>query len=270
MSGIPLTFYTAVRGYSWHCANGLFSESDYSLVEKRLFADEDIGFRPLACVFSSGNQVFFYRHLRAENYDFNMRSADYYVVGVVPKYEARDIDFKWIFQNDFFVKPISRDEAMAERFPSYLDYKGGRATDDIPLPSDDIPVQMDSGALSSIGNWIERENGDIIAYIANDIERPTVKVKVERKRYESVDSNESDGSNESGAAAFEMLEAQHATTKEGEDHCQKEPEQRKDHFLCNIGRKIMSMLGWRSSVQDKKEIDENGYKVIPELRDSTK
>ncbi len=270
---IPLAFYTAVRGYSWHCANGRISENDLSLIEERLFSGNDMGIHPTACVFSCGDRVFFFRHLKAVNFDFNMRSADYYVVGSVQKHEASRIDFRWIFENEVFARPIGREEAMAGKFPSYLNYAGGHAAAR-ERPSVDCPDQLDVEVLSSIGNWIEREDGDLVVYIADDIARPTLEVKIERKpevnafnisecSNESKGPNEREDSNESGAAAFEILESQQASKNE-------EEEPHKKLFLGEIWSKIRSMFGLRRPVEGQKGIDGNGYKVIPELRDSTK
>lgn len=243
---IPLAFYTAVRGYAWHCTNAFFSEADFSSIENRVLACGEDG--PMACVFTCGDRVFFARYLNAENYDSNMRSAGYYAVGTARKYEARDIDFKKLFENAVFSRPISRESALLDKFPSYLDYDGGISTDGA-MPSESRPEQLDAGALSSIGNWIVHEEGDIVVHISNDIAKPIVEVKIERTPNESHDSIESEGfnishdstesggSNESGAVAYAEIQRQEARREaDSESDGQKCSEKFVTKFFHFLGR----------------------------------
>ena len=177
---IPLAFHSAFQGYSWHWSKSHFSETDLSLIDARLISGDDAEIRPIACVFTHGDRVFFARHLKAANYDSNMRTVDYHVVGVVPKYEATNIDFRLIFQHEVFVRPIPREDARANKFPPNFEYVGGGASGGVQ-PSEGRPEPVDPAALSSIGDWIAHEDGDVIVYIGNDIAKPIVEVKIERK-----------------------------------------------------------------------------------------
>ncbi len=245
---IPLAFHTAVHGYSWHCKNVWFSEADYALIEERFFADNDVGVHPIACVFTCGDRVFFSRHLKAENYDFDMRSADYYVAGVVRKHDVKHLDFKWIFENELFVTPIRRELAMSEKFPAYLDYEGGQATDGT-TPSENHPEQVDAKILSSIGSWIEDEAGDIVVYIANDMAKPTVEVKVKRKFDTSGGASGSGGFKELSPAACKMLETQEKLNGIGvpAGDPSRNTEKPSEGVLSKIGRLIGRIFGFGRS-----------------------
>ena len=267
---IPLAFYTAVRGYDWHCTNVIFSQADFALIQKQVLACCEIG--AIACVFTCGDRAFFVRYFKVENYDSNMRSADYYVVGAVRKYEARNVDFKRVFENEVFASPINREFAFAGKFPSYLDYEGRIATDG-RRPSGACPERMEAEALSSIGNWIEQENGNIVVYISDAIANPTVEVKIERKHNESCCFTEGGAANESGAAAYEQIHRQE-TYKEAQRKEISASGDPNDSGSCGV-KSLFNMIGrwlglWRSPKKDYDAgiNDRHDYR-IQENRDMT-
>ena len=267
---IPLAFYTAVRGYSWHCTNAIFSDADLAAIENRVLACSAND--PIACVFTYGDRVFFARYLKAENYDSNMRAADYYVVGAVRKYEARNVDFKKVFENDFFANPINRELALADKFPSYLDYDYDDGAKDGKRPSGERSQQLGAEALSSIGNWIGNETGDVIVNIANDIANPLMDVKIEHDRQASEGTIERNVLN--GSESFKELDSdwcdQLARLKKNENkeegNCGDSPKD-SETFFTKILNRLRSLLGLRRS---GKNVDGMGSGEIHDYLSCTK
>lgn len=255
---IPLAFYTAVRGYSWHCTNAIFSDAELAAIENRVLACSASA--PIACVFTYGDRVFFARYLKAENYDSNMRAADYYVVGAVRKYEARKVDIKKVFENEFFANPISRESALAGKFPSYLDYDYDDGAKDGKRPSGDRSRQLGAEALSSVGNWIGNEAGDVIVTIANDIANPLMDVKIEDDRHASEGTierkvrNESESFDELGQGFRDQLARLKKNEEEGNcGDCQKDSET----FFTKILNRLRSIFGLRSPSKNADGIGSN-------------
>lgn len=196
---LPLAFYTAVDGYAWHCSDdGQFSASEYAALEEHFFSPDKSGCFSIAGVFSYESRVFFYRYLRAENFDSDSRSVKYIVVGAVNREDVKAIDFCWIFKQDVFQQPISHEDAMASNFPAVLCYdetKGATESFDEKLgyarPTKSFILQYDSDyVISCIGAWFN-DYDDLSVRIFDDMIKPRLEVKIQgrHQRCEETVSN---------------------------------------------------------------------------------
>lgn len=190
---IHLDFHANVNGYKWYGTSDEFSEADRASFAKRILLPKDSDIHPIAGMFSCGKWIVFYRFFEVANFDVDMRTADYYVVGAVTKELVRKIDFKCIFEHELFSRPINRDEAMKLAFPASFDYKGGGVTDSTEYrePSEGRPVEWDDPrGLSSIGSWFASCDDNRVYYITNDMAKPRIEVRFVRNRDEDHNKNQ--------------------------------------------------------------------------------